>query len=263
MRKILFILVLICAAAFFAGAQQPTAPQRPAPQASPATSPRITSAIATMGVPLPLPPAAEVDIRDQPDSPIHLSIDDTFKGRMPSTPLKVRNDSSSTVAAYVLRVDVEPYGYNQMVILGQKGLAVSDARVQGLAPWNNRDGTTSKHFVSVDYVQFTDGKSWGEDSVGKSKDITAYLKGRNDALARLQEMMAGQDATDINKALDLYGSSSFAEPNLPTGRPPRYIDYAQRGLEEVINILRRMPRNTELGRDLANRLEAATKRPDQ
>jgi hypothetical protein len=215
-----------------------------------------------MGVPIPLPPSVEVDIRDQPDSPIHLSIDETLKGRTPGTPLKVRNDSGSSVAAYVLRVDVEPYGYNQMVFVGPKGLAVGDARVQGLAPWNNRDGTPSKHTVSVDFVQFTDGKTWGEDSIGRSKDVGAFLKGRNDALARLQEMLVGQDATDINKALETYGSSSFAEPNLPTGRPPRYIDYAQRGLEEVINILRRMPRNTELGRDLANRLEAATKRSE-
>ena len=216
-----------------------------------------------MGIPIPLPAPPEVEIRDQPDSPVQLSIDDTFKGRMPGTPLKVRNNSASAVAAYVLRVDVEPYGYNQMVILGQKGLAVGSDRVQGLAPWNNRDGSASKHFVSVDFVQFTDGKTWGEDSLGRAKAVADYLKGRNDALARLQEMLVGQDATDINKALDTYGSSSFAEPNLPTGRPPRYIDYAQRGFEEVINILRRMPRNTELGRDLANRLEASTKSTGQ
>jgi hypothetical protein len=260
MKKFLFILSLGFSVALCVSAQQSPAPQRTAP---PAPSPRITTATATMGVPIPLPAPPEVDIRDQPDSPIHVTVDDTLKGRMPGTPLKVRNDSTSTVAAYVLRVDVEPYGYNQMVILGSKGLAVGADRVQGLAPWNNRDGTTSKHTVSVDYVQFTDGKTWGEDSVGKSKDVAAYLKGRNDTLARLQEMLAGQDATEVNKTLDTYGSASFAEPNLPTGRAPRYIDYAQRGFEEVINILRRMPRNTELGRDLANRLEAATKRPDQ
>jgi hypothetical protein len=76
-------------------------------------------------------------------------------------------------------------------------------------------------------------------------------------------MLVGQDAADINKALDTFSSSSFAEPNLPAGRPPRYVDYAVRGYEEVINILRRMPRNTELGKDLANRLEAMTKKSGQ
>lgn len=260
MKTFLFNLGLIFGATLSGSAfgQQSPAPQRPAP---PPPGPRTVTA--TMVAPLPLPPAIEVDIREQPDSPIHLTMDDTFKGRMPGTPLKVRNDGGSTVAAYVLRVDVEPFGINQMVILGPKGLTVGDARVQGLPMSNYREGS-AKPVVSVDYVQFTDGKTWGEDNLGRSKNVADYLKGRNEALARLQEMLAGQDATDINRALDVYSSSSFAEPSiLPAGRPPRYVDYYVRGYEEVINILRRMPRNTELGRDLAHQLETMSKRSDQ
>jgi hypothetical protein len=231
------------------------AQERPAP--SPAPQPRI--ATATLGLPLPIPPAVDVDIREQPDSPVHLSVDESVKGRMPGTPLKVRNDSGSPVAAYVLRVDVEPFGLSQMVIVGPKGLAVGDARVQALPMSNFRKGS-AKPVVSVDHVQFTDGKTWGEDSLGRSKHVAAYLKGRNEALARLQGMLVGQDAAEINRTFDAFSSSSFSEPNLPAGRPPRYVDYAVRGYEEVINILRRMPRNTELGRELANRLE---KKSDQ
>jgi len=215
-----------------------------------------------MTVPLRIPPAVDVEIREQPDSPIHLSVDDAVKGRMPGTPLKVRNDSSSVVAAYVLRVDVEPFGLSQMVIVGPKGLVVGDARVQALPMSNYREGT-AKPVVSVDYVHFADGKTWGEDGLGRSKHVAAYLKGRHEALARLQDMLAGQDATDINRVLDTFGSSSFAEPNLPAGRPARYVDYSVRGYEEVVNILRRMPRSTELGKDLANRLETMTKKSDQ
>lgn len=210
-------------------------------------------------MPLPIPAAVEVDIREQPDSPLRLSVDPAVKGRIPGTPLNVRNDSGSTIAAYVLRVDIEPLGLSQMVIVGPKGLGVNDSKVQALPMANYREGS-GKPVVSVDHVQFIDGKTWGEDSLGRSKHVAAYLKGRNEALIRLQEMLAGQDATDINRALDAFSSASFAEPNMPTGRPQRYVDYSIRGYEEVIKILRRMPRNTELGRDLANRLE---KRSDQ
>ena len=213
-------------------------------------------------MPLPLPATVEVEIKEQTDSPIHLTVDDAVKGRLPGTPLKVRNDSGSIVAAFVLRVDGEPFGLGQMVITGPKGLAVGDARTHGLSMLNNREGT-SKPVVSVDYVQFTDGKTWGEDSLGKSKHIAAYLKGRSDAFARLQELLAGQDGSEIYKALETFSSASFSEPNLPAGRPPRHIDYSARGYEEVINILRRMPRSTELGKDLANRLEASSRRTDQ
>lgn len=253
MKKSLLIASGICGV-FITGAfaQQPT--PMPAPQ------PR--SATATIGIPLPLPTAVEIDVKVQPDSPVHVAIDEAIKGRLPGTPLKVRNDGSSTVAAYVLRVDVEPYGLGQMVILGPKGLPAGDSRVQALPLSNYREGSP-KPVVSIDYVQFADGKTWGEDTLAKSKSVAAYLKGRNEALARVQEMLAGQDATDINRAFDVFGSSSFAEPNLPAGRPPRYIDYSARGYEEVINILRRMPRSTELAQDIARRLETATKKSDQ
>jgi len=255
MKKFLSILsfVYVSALGSSTAAQERTAPP-PAPQ------PRIMTS--TMPVPFPIPPAVDVDIREQADSPIHLTVDEAVKGRIPGTPLKVRNDSGSFVAAYVLRVDVEPHGLNQMVIVGPKGLAVGETKVQALPTSHFREGS-ARPVVSVDYVQFADGTTWGEDSLGRSKHVAAYLKGRNEALARLQEMLAGQDATDINRTLDAFSSSSFAEPNLPAGRPPRYIDYSVRGYEEVINILRRMPRNTELGRDLARRLEMMMDRSGQ
>ena len=255
MKKFVYVFGVVFGAAFGSDAlgQEPNAPR---------VEPRPRVATATMAVPLPIAGAVDVEIREQVDSPVQLSIDEAVKGRMPGTPVKVRNDGGSVVAAYVLRVDVEPFGMGQMVIVGPKGLAAGDARVQPLPVGNFREGS-SKPVVSVDYVQFADGKSWGEDSLGRSKHVAAYLKGRNEALARLQEMLAGQDAAEILRALDTFGSASFAEPNLPAGRPPRYIDYSVRGYEEVINILRRMPRNTELGRDLARRLEEMTKRSDQ
>jgi hypothetical protein len=257
MRKLLLILSVVfgvglCSSVF---GQEPAAP-RPTPQRQIVTS--------TMSVPMPELRPLDVDIREQADSPIHLTVDEPIKGRIPGTPLKVRNDSGSVVAAYVIRVDFEPFGLNVMVIVGPKGLAVGESRVFSLPAANVREGT-SKPVVSVDYVQFVDGTSWGENSLGRAKDVAAYLKGRNEALAKVQEMLAGQDATDVNRMLDVYSSSSFGEPNVrPANRPPQYVDYFVRGYEEVINILSRMPRNSELGKDLANRLAAAmTKRSDQ
>ena len=202
MKRFSFLLTVVFGAAL---CSHTFAQDRPAPS----PSPRPRSASATMAVPLPIPPAVEVDIREQPESPIHLAVDDAVKGRLPGTPLKVRNDSGSVVAAFVLRVDVEPFGLGQMVIAGPKGLPVGDARTHGLSMMNYREGA-AKPVVSVDFVQFADGRSWGEDSLGKSKNIAAYLKGRGDALSRLQELLAGQDASEIYKALETFSSASFA-----------------------------------------------------
>src|SRR5688572_27144146 len=104
MKKFLLILSVVCGTVLGTGAfaQQPATPAPPTLQPLTRTG--------TIAVPLPIPAAVEVDIREQPDSPIRLTIDDALKARLPGTPLKVRNDSGSTVAAYVLRVDIEPYG---------------------------------------------------------------------------------------------------------------------------------------------------------
>ena len=214
----------------------------------------MLSATSTMGFPLPMPGPVDFDIKDQQDSPLRLVKDEKIAGRLPGSPVMVRNDGGSTIAAFVLRVDVEPFGGNQVVILGRKGLSVGDSRVQSAGMPRVPDGA-AKPVVSVDYVRFADGTSWGEDSLGRSKALIAYLEGRTLALTRLDQLLAGQDATDFNRSLDVFGSAGFSEPNLPAGRPARNIDYTERGYEEVINILRRMPRNTDLGRDLARKLE--------
>jgi hypothetical protein len=114
----------------------------------------------------------------------------------------------------------------------------------------------AKPAVSVDFVRFTDGRTWGEDSLGRSKQIVAYLEGRSLALSRLNELLVGHDDTEIRKAFDVFGASSFSEPNLfPGGRGPRNMDWRSRGYEEVLNILRRTPRSSEFARDLARRIE--------
>jgi hypothetical protein len=217
---------------------------------------RSQSATATIGVPLAIPGPIAVDIREQPDSPLKLIIDDKAQGRM-GTPLSVRNDGGTTITAFVLRIDVEPFGASNMVIVGPKGLGIGETRIQALnAPRSFDPQQTSKPVVSIDYIQFGDGKSWGEDSLGRGKQVAAYIEGRKLALSRLEQLLVGQDDTEYRKAFEVFGAASYSEPNLPTGRAPRPPqDWNARGYEEVVNILRRMPRNTDAAKELARKLE--------
>ena len=224
---------------------------------------QVRSETATIGIPIPLPPVLDVVVRQQADSPLQLNVDEKAKGRLPGSPLTVRNTGASSIEAFVLRIDVEPYGYNQMVVLGPKGLGIGESRMQGVrAPTPNADPAASRPIVSVDLVRFIDGTTWGEDSLGRSKHISAYVEGRSTAMKRLNEMLAGRDDTDFKTAFDVFGASTFGEPNLTPGRPQRNMDWWARGYEEVVNILRRMPRNTDLAKDLARRLETMERPKD-
>jgi hypothetical protein len=203
-----------------------------------------------------MPTPIEFEIKEQVDSPLRLLVEPMPAGRMmPGSPVTVRNDGGAVIAAFVLRADVEPHGMNKLVIVGPKGLALGQKLLQSMGI-TRFDESPGKAVLSVDYVLFADGSGWGDDSLGMGKHAAAYLKGRALALERLETLLVGQDDTEIKRSLEVFGSSSFAQPNLiPEGRAPRAMNFEARGYEEVINILRRMPRNTEQGRDLARKLE--------
>ena len=203
----------------------------------------------------------EFEIREQPDSPLRLVAFKDPKRPLPGSPITIRNDGGSVIVAFVLRVDVEPYGISHVVFLGQKGLAVGESKVQGMGMPRLIDDT-AKPAISIDYVQFADGSSWGDDALGKGKAVKDFLAGRALALSRLKELLAGQDDSDYQRTFDVFSSSSFSEPNLPTPRGPGIMDWGARGYEEIINLLRRMPRRSEEAKDLARKLEIMAAQPD-
>jgi hypothetical protein len=208
------------------------------------------------GFPIPIP-SVNVEIREQSDSPLRLfRVDPKLAGRLPGSPLSLRNDGTSAVAAAVIRVDGEPAGANTLIIFGRKGLAAGEPRnVAVPAHHVAREG--EKVIAYVDFVLFADGRTWGADTLQRSRDAKAFVDGQNLALTRLAELTAGQDNTEVDRALNVFGASSFSEPNLPIGRERPRADFSARGYESILMILRRMPRETERGQDLARQLELA------
>lgn len=57
--------------------------------------------------------------------------------------------------------------------------------------------------LSIDYVEFADGSSWGNDSQGKSQHITGARAGRKAAIKQLKELIKNQNAGDVNSPSSL------------------------------------------------------------
>jgi hypothetical protein len=51
------------------------------------------------------------------------------------------------------------------------------------------DGTPVKFKLSVDYVLFTDGSSWGPDTLKESREVLGFLSGHDQALFVLRDMV--------------------------------------------------------------------------
>jgi hypothetical protein len=63
-------------------------------------------------------------------------------------------------------------------------------------PVDSSDGTPLKFKLSVDYVLFTDGSSWGPDTLKESRQVLGTLLGHDQALLALRDMLdqKGPDA---------------------------------------------------------------------
>lgn len=161
-------------------------------------------------------PSVVFEILDQSDSPLHIAVDNRLASGIPGAPLKISNNGSTAVSAYVLHIKAAPRDQSYMTFVA-KGIAPGAFHTQGVSIPTVPAGK-EKPVVSIDYVQFDDGRSWGEDSLGRSKDVQAFLAGRTLALKRLKDLLAGQDDTEFMKSIDAFRSSSFWRADL-AGRP--------------------------------------------
>ncbi|MFT3743856.1 MAG: hypothetical protein QM785_06125 [Pyrinomonadaceae bacterium] len=201
--------------------------------------------------------AVELSIVDQADSPLKLTIDEKNRGRFPGTPpLMMRNDSSSLIVGAVIRFEAEKSGSNTVAIFGSKGLKTGGS--QFLPPRISTLGgkEPSKQVASVDYVLFSDGQSWGADSLGRSVQVEAYIEGINLAVNRLNEFAAGQDISRIRQGLESIGMSSFGHANSVKTTDSSRTEFRAKGYRSIVMFLRSIG-DSEREQDLARKLELA------
>jgi len=198
-------------------------------------------------------PSVPFEILDQSDSPLQINVDEKAGRLMSGAALRVTNNSASNVNAFVIRIKGGGSEQNYLVFV-VKGIAPRSFHLQGASIPKVTEGE-ERPVVSIDFVHFDDGASWGADTLGRSKDVQAFLAGRALALSRLKELLSGQDDSDFMKSIDAFRSSSFGETVTSVHRAPQKMDFGMKGYEEIINILRRMSSRTDEAKDLARKLE--------
>ncbi|GEM_PF-2433448 len=137
-----------------------------------------------------------------------------------------------------------------MVFLTGKGLASGQVHNMAVSVRTDPENTV-KPVISLDYVLFVDGKTWGADSLGRSKEIKAFINGHDLAVKRLKELRVDKDSTDFIQAIEL-GSASYGAQvsNSYDG-----TDFYAKGYEAVIKGLRRMLKRADEAKELARKLE--------
>jgi hypothetical protein len=145
------------------------------------------------------------EILEQPGCPFAISTDNS-SSLYSRIAVRLTNSRDQNVTAYVMRAKSKSVDHSEMVIY-RTGIAPSKVHVQSISGAKYAQSKGEIAVLSFDYVEFADGSSWGEDTLGKSKQIADFNRGRQLAITRLRSLGGNLDKPEILKLLTIAGSS--------------------------------------------------------
>lgn len=126
--------------------------------------------------------------------------------------------------------------------------------ISQVAYWKNVD-EGEKVVVSIDHILFTDGTSWGPDSLRRAGRIEEYLEGRKAAIDNLTMLLYGIVQNEYVEAFNVV--DSIREPFGDHEPTKPGISFMEKGYERVVNSI---AGRTEL-KEVIVKLRAMEKHP--
>lgn len=170
-------------------------------------------------------------VTPQNDSPLQISIIEVDNSDITSQNIvySIKNVGNKPIRAYTL-IGSEIVSTSYLIKLFQvDGLDKGEMS-------NIKEG--QEVFLSVDYVEFADGTSWGNDSQGKSKEMASERAGRKEAIKQLKDIIKSGNRSALTNLF----SQEVTNLTVPVLELNQTVDWQrgfQRGYRSVISILKR------------------------
>ena len=154
----------------------------------------------------PTPEPPQVETLSQPDSPLRIASVQT-KWAVPDRSgielyVVVENVNAKPVSAYATRDDGAAEGLNGCWVLSAKspGKALNPGQSEGRSTW--RGYNPSSHLRRlVDFVEFTDGTTWGADACQSAESLASRRAGAREARKMLLEIFTAGGADAVIRTL--------------------------------------------------------------
>lgn len=212
-----------------------------------------------------VPPEAShvtVEVMDQPGSPLRLEVLGVDNYPL-NPPDKAHPKLLNTIRMRVDNIDGRFVRGYAIVFQSEKTTNVSPTVLVRLLergrsntfPTSSRAEWPSRVLVSVDYVEFADGTSWGNDTYKQSQAIGRFLEGRNLAVSRLNEILLNYpDAEFHRKKINAFIGSGL--PGILPVPSPNILQTAfDFGYDSVLKGLRTPGKNTAESQEIARKIE--------
>ena len=176
----------------------------------------------------------------QPKSPLQITVTDIDNSH-PSYQkvlIAVRNSGEKSVRAYVVLVETKSGGKALMTSFSTRIFQHNQVEPEEFLEERANIKSNDPISLTIDYVQFTDGTSWGKNTQEKSLEISGILEGRRTAIQHLKQLLVEKDEVSIANLLNQEPSKIVIESSDPA-KPLTWQKGFQRGYKSVVSAVRR------------------------
>lgn len=195
-----------------------------------------------LNLPDNLPPPPKVNVDSQPDSSLHITVETKWVNVNPAgieLALKVKNISSDrAVRAYATRqaftIDEPPHGCFLLNAV-KPGKVLQPGQSEVRSTWRGYPLDSSKPILLfIDYVEFTDGSTWGADTCESAQYLAGARAGAKALAERLEKELMNVGAAAVMKSL----SEIAGEIEVPVAESQAWQKGFRNGIESMVNRLR-------------------------
>jgi hypothetical protein len=195
------------------------------------------------------PQAPIIMARNEPNSPLVISADRQLAKteQAPEVVFNVTNVTNKTITAFAIKLDVMSGSKVVSTIhLSNLALSAADLPPNGsrseAVTFDNLSNSQHRVTLSPDYVQFSDGKTWGSDSAKSAERVAGQRAAVETLATRFAGTIRAANANDLSNVLE---SITTVEP--PAQHSEEWRDGFRSALVSITNRLKRANQAGGLG----------------
>ena len=156
------------------------------------------------------PQAPIIVARNEPGNPLVISAERQLPKteQAPEIAFNVTNVTNKTIIAFAIRVDAAAGELTPVskILLQNLELSATDLppnrSLSNFDTYENLSSEQHRITLSVDYVEFSDGKKWGLDSLKSSEKVSGSRAALGTLTTQLAEIVRGTNANELANALE-------------------------------------------------------------
>lgn len=155
--------------------------------------------------------------------------------------LQVQNQNEKGIRAYAINWYVatskKQNGSSQFLNITQRAFVWQPSEIRSIEVNDSLDDPIRSVKLTIDFIEFTDGTSWGSDSENSRDLLKGQREGAKFEKQRLREFIQAKGSEALTSALQLEKAMT-AEPSIPTDRSVKW----QEGFRYGVSAVRRRAR---------------------